>query len=120
MLVLFSIAILLFTCILLFLISVISYKNTNKRDEKDKCYAYACESRFLAQLEKQEFNIGVYETELPLYDESICRFGNIKDGSGEFESIYALMRLELKLVGFKYAPFNLKKYCQSSCIHSIQ
>ncbi len=68
-------------------------------------------SRFLAQLEKQEFNIGVYETELPLYDESICRFGNIKDGSGEFESIYALMRLELKLVGFKYAPFNLKKYC---------
>ena len=68
-------------------------------------------STLFSSLEELNYHMGMYETEIPLYDESICRFENIKNDIGEFKSLYTVATLEIKLVGFKYAPFGLKKYC---------
>lgn len=66
---------------------------------------------FFSELEKNSYNMGMYGTMASLRDESICRFENILNGIGGVKSFYEFAKLEIRLTGFKYAPFSLKKYC---------
>lgn len=64
-----------------------------------------------SKLEKENYKLGVYETEIPLTDESIYRFDNVQEYQNKIKSYIDFAGLEWKLVGFKYAPFDLKKDC---------
>lgn len=66
------------------------------------------------ELKKRNYQLGLYELETPMSDDSIKCFENIKDvGNLEFSfKDYAkFSKLIIKLVGFKYAPFDLKGQC---------
>lgn len=69
------------------------------------------DSSLFSELEKRSYKMGVYETEIPLFDESVRRFDNIRNGVRKIKSIASFAKLEVKLTGFKYAPFSLKRYC---------
>ncbi len=63
-------------------------------------------------LEERGYRMGMYEDEVPLLDSSIYRFENIKEAEGLTPSEFLLfMKRELQLVGFRYAPFDMKRYC---------
>lgn len=63
------------------------------------------------KLEEENYKLGVYESSIPLTDESIFRFDNVFERQNKIKSYAEFARLELKLAGFKYAPFDFKKYC---------
>lgn len=62
-------------------------------------------------LEQKNYTMGMYETDLPTKDDSIYRFENIADESGKISSYWEFIKAELKLVGVKYAPLDLKRFC---------
>lgn len=68
-------------------------------------------SPFLDELEQRGYKLGMYEDELPFLDESIYRFDNVKGQKSKVESYWRLAKLEIKLVGLRYAPFDLKRFC---------
>lgn len=68
-------------------------------------------SEFLSALSKNGYKTGIYEPLMPLTDRSICRFDNVSEYKVKVSSYLKFAGLELKLTGFKYAPFFLKKYC---------
>lgn len=62
-------------------------------------------------LEQEGYKLGMYEPELPSEDDSIYRFENIISEKGKISSYWEFLKAELKLVGVKYAPFDLKRFC---------
>lgn len=67
-------------------------------------------SSFFKQLEDREYELNIYETGVPLLDESIFRFSNVIENI-EITSYIDFAFLEMRLVGYKYAPFDLKRFC---------
>lgn len=63
------------------------------------------------ELEKEGYRLGLYEPEAFMLDESMFRFENVVDVNGSISSLWQFVKLELKLVGFKYMPFDLKRFC---------
>lgn len=68
-------------------------------------------SRLFAGLEHRGYQSGIYKTSVPVTDRSICRFENILEYDLKVRSYLEFAGLELKLAGFKYAPFALKQFC---------
>lgn len=68
-------------------------------------------SHFLNTLEQQNYKLGMYYQELTYEDESIFRFDNVLPRTSTVSSWWDLAKLEIKLVGLRYAPFDLKKFC---------
>lgn len=68
---------------------------------------------FFDELEEKSYRIGLYEPEAFMLEESMLRFENVVNNRGELSSVKDLIKLELKLVGFKYMPYDLKKFCVS-------
>lgn len=68
-------------------------------------------SPLFSELERRSYSIGLYETGVPLYDESVTRFDNIRKADGKISSFFSFAKLEMRLAGLKYAPFGLKRYC---------
>ena len=68
-------------------------------------------SSLFEQLQNQGYELGIYEEELPLLDKSIFRFSNVLDRKFEINSFWGFAKLEIKLIGLKYAPFDFKKKC---------
>lgn len=68
-------------------------------------------ARIFDTLEQSGYKLGMYEAELPAKDESIYRFDNILSKQGQIVSYWEFLKAELKLVGVKYAPFDLKRFC---------
>lgn len=64
-----------------------------------------------SELQERDYKLGVYETTIPLTDKEIYRFENILECDIEISSYLDFIKLELMLTGFKYAPFDIKKYC---------
>ncbi len=62
-------------------------------------------------LEQAGYKLGMYEAELPARDESIYRFENVLEEQGRISSYWEFLKSELKLVGVRYAPLDLKKFC---------
>lgn len=73
-----------------------------------KCYR---ESPLFEMLESEDYKLGLYEADAPLTDESMYRFENVKDIKSEFSSVVDLIKVQMRLVGLKYAPYDLKKRC---------
>ena len=69
------------------------------------------ESGLFAKLEEEGYKLGAYEPELPLTGRGIFRFDNVYEYDVKIRSPLEFAGLQLKLAGFKYAPFDLKKYC---------
>lgn len=68
------------------------------------------ESKLFSNLESKNYKMGLYESELTLGDDNLLRFDNVIDTNG-VTSIKDFIKLEIKLVGFKYAPYGLKRFC---------
>lgn len=69
------------------------------------------EAPFFDDLEDREYRMGMYEEEAYRLEESMFRFENMIDTTPTISSIAQFMKLEIKLVGFKYMPFDLKRFC---------
>lgn len=79
------------------------FEQYNERIYKD--------SAFFSNLESKKYKLGMYESVLPLSDKSIYRFENVLENDVKITSYFDFIKLELKLIGFKYAPFDLKTFC---------
>lgn len=69
------------------------------------------EAPFFDDLEARGYRMGMYEEEAYRLEESMFRFENMIDTTPTISSIAQFMKLEIKLVGFKYMPFDLKRFC---------
>ena len=67
------------------------------------------ESPLLTSLEAQGYRMGMYEDELNYDSPNIHRFENIRDVGLQIASHRQFLKLQMKLVWYKYAPFPLKR-----------
>lgn len=68
-------------------------------------------SSFFSTLEERNYKLGIYETTVPTTDSSIFRFDNIIESNTGLTSYVDFIKSELKLIGFRYAPFDFKRFC---------
>lgn len=71
--------------------------------------AYAS-SPFLAKLEETGYRMGIYEAELLLNDGGMGRFENVLPNGRGVEDKWAFARWQILMTGFKYAPYDLKRF----------
>ncbi len=71
-------------------------------------------SPFLDRLESEGYRIGIYDTYLSVaYDtERILQYDNIIRGNIRQPDILNFAKNLTKLVGYRYAPYDLKRFCQ--------
>ncbi len=67
-------------------------------------------SRLFAELEKRDYSIGIYETLFKMKN-SNNRFDNLVKCEHDVSSWVTFTRWQIMLVGYKYAPFDLKRFC---------
>lgn len=86
------------------------YENECEYDEY-LSYSYQ-KSELFNKLEEQNYLIDIYENEtLPTNFDHIQKFDNIVSvDNAEITSTYDMMQYELRLVGYRYLPYFLKKY----------
>ena len=68
-------------------------------------------SPLIEELENRNYRIGLYEPDLHAQNNEVLRFDNIFEAEFKVKSYFGMARQELKLVGYRYAPYWLKKYC---------
>lgn len=68
-------------------------------------------SPLIEELENREYRIGLYEPDLHAQNNDVLRFDNIFEAEFKVKSYFGLTKQELKLIGYRYAPYWLKKYC---------
>lgn len=69
------------------------------------------EASLLQELRQRGYQMGFYEDELHTADPVVTEFDNIRSVDVKVKSYSELAKQELKLIGFRYAPYDLKKYC---------
>lgn len=69
------------------------------------------DSPLLSGLKKEGYKLDIYEPDMPITDSNIQRFENVMEYDTVISSYIDFILYELKLTGFKYAPFELKKSC---------
>ena len=69
------------------------------------------DGEFFASLEQKGYKLGMYSAETPCLNESIFRFDNILNQKSKVNSYLEYAEQVIKLVGFRYAPHELKKVC---------
>ena len=67
------------------------------------------ESPLLQELRARNYRMGVYEEELIYENDNVYDFENVTRAEYQFSSFRSLVKAELKLVWFKYAPFPVKR-----------
>lgn len=71
------------------------------------------ESPLLNELESRQYNIGLYESELQLNGENMIRFSNcVSTENTGFMYPLGFYKVQLKLVGYRYFPYDFKKLCE--------
>lgn len=68
-------------------------------------------AKLFANLEERGYAMGMYMYDTPYLDESIFRFDNVLPRKSEINSYLEFAKCEIKLVGLRYAPYDLKKKC---------
>ena len=64
------------------------------------------------EMEARDYTLDLYTLEMPFLDnDGFYRFGNFVRAQGRFSSYWKFMKLQLRLVGLKYAPYDLKSRC---------
>lgn len=70
------------------------------------------EAPLFTELQNRDYSMELYTLEMPFVDnEGFYRFDNFKKKQAWFSSEWKLIKLELRLVGLKYAPYDLKRRC---------
>ena len=69
------------------------------------------ESPLFTELKNRDYRMEYYESELYMDDELAADFSNIHRVDFKVSSYTKFIKQELKLIGFRYAPFDLKKKC---------
>lgn len=92
-----------------FILSGVWYENDRSFDEYN-IEAYKSSVLF-EELEKRSYRMGMYDSEMPLLDDCLLRFENIFESTDTFESLKKFAVYQMKLVGYKYAPFDMKADC---------
>ena len=65
------------------------------------------------ELRSRGYRIDLYEDDIRALDENVAdNFGNVYRATVRPSSYLELAKQELKLVGFRYAPYDLKRYCE--------
>ncbi|MBQ8118955.1 MAG: sulfatase-like hydrolase/transferase [Lachnospiraceae bacterium] len=65
-----------------------------------------------SELEERDYTMDLYMLELPYIDnDGFYRFRNFVRQQSHFSSLWKFAKLELRLVGLKYAPYDLKRMC---------
>lgn len=72
------------------------------------------DSTLFSELENRDYRLGLYETTIPLTSKDIYRFENVLECDTEITSYMDFVKLELRLIGFRYAPFDIKRFCALS------
>ena len=64
------------------------------------------------ELRARDYRIDLYEDDIRAQDERVAdNFDNIYPTTVKVSSYLELAKQELKLIGFRYAPYDLKRYC---------
>lgn len=72
-------------------------------------------ARLFSKLEDQGYKMGMYESIVPPRAlEDAQRFENVLTCGSRVTSYMDFAKIQMRLTGFKYAPFGLKKYCTLS------
>ena len=70
------------------------------------------------ELWSRGYQIDLYEDDIRAQDDSVAdNFGNVYHTTVRPNSYLELAKDELKLVGFRYAPYDLKRYCETREIY---
>ena len=93
-----------------FILSGEWYENEGSfQDYLDRVYR---EAPLWDELKSRDYRIDLYEDDIRAQDEAIVdNFDNIYFTKVTPSSYLELAKQELKLVGFRYAPYDLKRYC---------
>lgn len=92
-----------------YILSGIWYENETQFKEYE-AQAYA-DSPFLAALEEAGYCMGVYEESLLMDDGGKARFENVLPNARGVGDKWAFTRWQIIMVGFRYAPHDLKRFC---------
>lgn len=68
-------------------------------------------SPLFTQLQSKGYKMGMYETETYNTDDDMYKFSNILEDKTGISSYFAFIEREIQIVGYKYAPFILKRFC---------
>lgn len=74
----------------------------------DKVYS---DAQLFDALEQRNYRMGLYETDGSQTNECMLRFENMVEDEGKLDSKWKFIKLEMRLVGLKYVPYDLKHYC---------
>lgn len=69
------------------------------------------ESPILKELEDRGYEMGIYETDFPVNSEVASRFDNQASCERGISSWPRFCTWEMMMVGYRYAPFDLKRFC---------
>lgn len=96
----------------------VGYIMTEKwfEDDKEDYETYLTrgynESPFLNRLEEQGYRVGMYITEfVPANSDRVYTFDNMLKTKAIDVDFWNFLKIEAKMVGFRYAPFDLKRFC---------
>jgi hypothetical protein len=81
-----------------------SYDSWNER-------AYA-ESEIITSLKERGYRLGMYDESAPRNGNAMFQYENVVEDRGKIRNIIDFAKIELRLVGFKYLPYGLKKISQ--------
>ena len=82
----------------------------NQMDFSDFYTQAMDKSPLIKKLEEQNYDLDLYDTGLIYNSENVYKFQNIYKTTNKFTSRKDYLIAQLKFVGFKYAPYFLKKY----------
>ena len=68
-------------------------------------------SPFFKKLEQKGYKMGLYETETYTTDNVMYKFSNIIKNRTGISSYLTFAEREIQIIGYKYAPFILKRFC---------
>jgi hypothetical protein len=83
----------------------------NQMSYEDYLLQSFTDSPFFDMLENQNYRMGLYESDAPLNSNKMYRFENIVSNRQLFNSLTGAIKIQLKLAGLKYMPYDLKKHC---------
>ncbi len=69
------------------------------------------ESEFFKKLIDEDFSMGLYETDISLNGSNAGVFDNMADTARKLSSWKDFVVYEIMMVGYRYAPFDLKRFC---------
>lgn len=81
---------------------------TEFKEYEEKAYT---SSPLFETLEKDGYTMAVYEAELFLENEGMARFENMLPNGRGVADKWAFARWQILMTGFKYAPYDLKRFC---------